>query len=294
MPPLMRPAKHPVVLLLALCAFPKGLSAGLPFPPEDLVPHHLSVQAGPVTMGQSTTQTTPNPGEDFPASAEFSQPLFNGPAGIHLSTHGVWDLSEELSLKLLGAGTWGNYSLQIADTELPETLVDIFVGAFLEVALSSQLTLEAGMGYHSIDGVFFRYINQRTGADTLDLDVHALRPQIGIHGTVDALSYRFEAGQSFALHPTATHLGAAVEYELPALFSPRWRFHVGATYGLSLRYLTAPTHRTEVNVDGLTQALALTLRITVDPRALFNAPAPEAPPSLEEDPGYNEEGGLEL
>ena len=281
-----------LALLIPLKVQAKALSSM-----DSFLPDSLSLTTGPLTMGQSNTQTTVEAGDDFPPTAEFSQPLFFGPAGIHLSSSGIWFISDEMSIKVAATGQWGTYSLKVADVVLKETLVDVFAGAFFQYALSPQFTIEAGLGYHGIDGVFFRYVNQRTGADTLDLDIHGISTQVGFSGNRGALSYGLRAGQSFAPHPTATGLGLSVEYELPSFLSPKWSFHAGADYGLSLRHLTAPTHRTDVKVDGLTQALSFTLRVSVDPGALLNDLAPDVgstPEPIKEESTYDEEGGLEL
>ncbi len=261
------------------------------FNPE---PFRLGFHIGPITMGHSASQSTPQPVDAYPQDASFSQTLFDGPVGFTTGLVGWWDITDTSSAGAALRTRWASYSLQIGDHTTDDTLLDIMAGALYQYRFQPTAAIEAGLWYHSIDGGFFQYTNGQANAVLLDLDIHALHASVAFSGEAGDMGYRVEVGESFGIAPTTTALNVSAHYNLPAILSPQWPWYVGVEYGFAYRNLSATTSQSEIEVTGTTHTLGLTLGVGFDASALaalepLPSPEPGQAPTEEFD-----DGGLEL
>ena len=79
------------------------------------LPDTAAVRAGPTTLGQSVEQLSTPPGESFPETAGFSQPLFGGPAGLQVGLELAWGFTPRLDLLVSFTSLLSTYSLEIGE-----------------------------------------------------------------------------------------------------------------------------------------------------------------------------------
>ena len=255
----------------------------------------LDFHIGPVTMGHSASQSTPQPVDAYPEDASFSQTLFDGPVGFTTGIVGWWDITTATSAGAALRTRWASYSLQIGDHTTDDSLLDIMAGALYQYRLQPSATIEAGLWYHSIDGGFFQYTNGMADAVLLDLDIHALHTSVDFSGEAGDVGYRIEMGESFGIAPTTTTVNLSARYNLPTLLSPKWPWYVGVEYGFAYRNLSATTSQSEIGVTGTTHTLGLTLGVSFDTRALAAPVKPLPAPEDAQLPVEEfDDGGLEL
>ena len=234
------------------------------YPHSADAPLTVFFQIGPVSMGQTSNQATATPGDDYPPEASFSQVLFNGPVGFTTVLGGWWKLDNESAVGLTNRLRWSTYKLRIDNNELSDTASDIMVMGMYQQELAPNLHLEAGLGYHKLDGVYFKYTKsegglEKTGAELFNMSVHGLRMSGALSGNSDAIHYRVEVGETFGILPAATTLAAEASYNLPESVTHLFPILVGIQYQFTYRDLTAKTTFTEISVGGTEQILALTI-----------------------------------
>ena len=222
-------------------------------------PLNLYIQLGPLSMGQTSTQKTSTPGDSYPADASFSQTPFNGPVGLISSLGGWWKLTNSMSLGVATKIRWSTYKLRIDDKILSDTSSNAMALGTFMYKLNGNFNVEAGFGYHKIDGVFFRYTEGKASAELLNMSTHGLRANGALSGNFSDLYFRVDVGETFGPAPAATEISVEANYKLPAPISSFFPVFVGVQYQFAYRDLSAQTTGTEISVSGTENLLALTI-----------------------------------